>query len=71
MLNEVKQVKPAYIYLGFATKQDGRTRITKKYVISYSSTDNFLSPIPISDWLVCCYGYLIRKRNENDDHNFF
>ena len=38
-----------------------------------SSTDNFLSPIPVSDWLIYCCGnlILIKEGNENDkDINF-
>ena len=30
--------------------------------LSYSSTDNFLSPIPVSDWLiVCCWNSIIHQ----------
>ena len=40
---------------------------------AYSSTDNFLSLIPISDWLIFCRGKLMlhKKRNQNDKHEFF
>ena len=41
---------------------------------TYSSTDDFLSLIPISDWLIFCCGNSIlhQKRNENDKNtNFF
>ena len=36
----------------------------------HSSTDNFLSPIPVSDWSIfCCENLLLqqRERNENDE----
>ena len=38
---------------------------------TYSSTENFLSPILISDWLIFFYGSLIlcQKGNENDKNN--
>ena len=38
-----------------------------------SSTDNFLSPIPISDWLIFCWENLMlhKKRTENDKTHFF
>ena len=40
---------------------------------AYSSTDNFLSLIPISDWLIfCCVKLMLhKKRNQNDKHEFF
>ena len=40
---------------------------------AYSSTDNFLFPIPISDWLIFCCGKLMlhKKRNQNEKHKFF
>ena len=39
-----------------------------------SSTDNFLSPILISGWLIFCCGNLIlhqRVRNQNDKNGSF
>ena len=38
---------------------------------AYSSTDNFLSPILISDWLIFCCENLIRyqKKETKDDKN--
>ena len=29
------------------------------FFYTYSTTDNFLSPIPVSDWLILCYGNMI------------
>ena len=30
--------------------------------LSYSSTDNFLSPVPVSDWLIfCCWNSIIHQ----------
>ena len=38
---------------------------------SYSSTDNFLSPIPVSDWLMFCCGTLQNIKKEIKMlHNF-
>ena len=36
----------------------------------YISTESFLLPIPVSDWLIFCCGNLIvlKKRNENAKH---
>ena len=36
---------------------------------THSSTDNSLSPIPVSDWLIFCCGklYFIKKWNKNDE----
>ena len=44
-----------------------------KVAYVYISTENFLLPIPISEWLLfCCRNLiLLKKRNENDEHNFF
>ena len=41
--------------------------------VTHSSTDIFLSPIPVSVWLIFCCGNLIlhRKKNENDENTFF
>ena len=41
--------------------------------IAYSSTDNFLSPIPVFDWLIFCWEirYFIKKGNENDKITIF
>ena len=40
---------------------------------TYGSADNFLSPIPVFDWLIFCCRNLIlhQKRNENDKNKFF
>ena len=37
----------------------GTARHTQEVTFTKSSTDNFLSPIPASDWLIFCYGNLI------------
>ena len=36
----------------------------------YSFTKNSLSPVPVSDWLIFCWGNLIlhQKRNKNDKY---
>ena len=43
--------------------------------LTHSSTDNFGSPIPVSDWLIFCSGYLMlrqkKKKNENDKKTNF
>ena len=41
--------------------------------LAYSSTDNFLSPIAVSDCLIFCLGirYFIKKRNRNDENTLF
>ena len=43
--------------------------------LTHSSTDNFGSPIPVSDWLIFCFGYLMlrqkKKKNENDKKTNF
>ena len=37
-----------------------------------SFTDNFLTPIPVSDWLIfCCRKIISKKRNENDKNRNF
>ena len=50
----------------------------KRKTFSYSATDNFLSPVPVPDWLIFSYWNSIlhqkkrKKRNENDKNtNFF
>ena len=42
-------------------------------LLVYSSTDNFLSPVPVFDWLIFCCANLIlyQKRNDNDKKQFF
>ena len=42
-------------------------KLQKRYN-GYSSTDNFLSPILISDWLIsCCENLILRQKiNENN-----
>ena len=44
------------------------TESSRVFPHSYSSTDNFVSPILVSDWLIFCCENLIlhQKRNEND-----
>ena len=37
--------------------------------MTYISTDNFLSPIALSDWLVFCYRNLMQKNNKNNNNN--
>ena len=46
---------------------------TIKMFSKYSSTDNFLSPVPVSDWLIFCCGnsMLYQKKNENDKNTIF
>ena len=43
--------------------------------LTHSSTDNFGSPIPVSDCLIFCSGYLMlrqkKKKNENDKKTNF
>ena len=43
-----------------------------RYGFTSSSTDNFWSPIPISDWLISCCGNLIiyqkGKKNKKDKY---
>ena len=35
------------------------------YVLPYSSTDNFLSPIPVFDWLIfCCGNSILHQKKE-------
>ena len=41
--------------------------VTMTKILTYDSTDNFLLPIPVSDWFIW---YFIKKRNENDKNNF-
>ena len=50
-----------------------RTCELTKFCVTYSSTDNFLSPIPVSGWLIFCCGNLIlyQKRNENNKNATF
>ena len=35
---------------------------------AYSSTDSFLSPVTVSDWLMFCCGNLILYQNRNENH---
>ena len=39
--------------------------------VTYSCTDNILSPIPVSDWLIFCCGNAIKKGNEIDKNKHF
>ena len=42
--------------------------------VAYGSTDNFLLPIPVSDWLILCCGNLIlhqKNKNKNDKNTIF
>ena len=41
--------------------------VTMTKILTYDYTDNFLLPIPVSDWFIW---YFIKKRNENDKNNF-
>ena len=45
----------------------------EKVIYTYTSTDNSLSSIPVSDLLIFCCGnsILIKKINENDKNKFF
>ena len=54
-------------------EQTGSSRQKQSLTEHYSSTDNFLSPILISDWLIFFFGNLIlcQKRNENDKNTNF
>ena len=46
---------------------------TLKCIFTNSSTDNLLSPFPVSDWLIFCYGNsaLHHKINENNKNKMF
>ena len=35
-----------------------------RYTLPYSSTDNYLSPIPVSEWLIFCCGNLTLTKKE-------
>ena len=45
----------------------------RKCAAAHSSTDNFLSTVLVSDWLIfCCENLIVhQKKNENDKNKFF
>ena len=54
--------------------QISKTELFSFLLLTYISTGNFLSLIPVSDWLIFCGGILIlnqKKRNENDKKQIF